>query len=103
MFNTKNDILNKYLYLVLTTKISYFIVTILYLRSKYKKYKYTDNLKKTKNIIQQIFNFLLIFLIIFLFNPFRDVPVIIDLHIRLFLFAFGIMALISNIQNLIIN
>ena len=103
MFQTTNFYLDIYLYLVLLIKISYIIITIVYLRSKYKKYEFTDKIKYVKNILHSIFNFLLILLIIFLFNPFFKHRIELNDHIKLFLFAFGVMSLITQIQSTITN
>ena len=91
------------MYIILIIKISYIIVTIAYLRSKYKNYQFTDKIKNAKNILHFIFNILLILLLIFLFNPFYKYQVEITDHIRLFLFVFGVMSLITEIQNIITN
>lgn len=103
MFQTNNVYLDTYMYIILIIKISYIIVTIAYLRSKYKNYQFTDKIKNAKNILQFIFNILLILLLIFLFNPFYKYQVEITDHIRLFLFVFGVMSLITEIQNIITN
>lgn len=103
MFQTNNVYLDTYMYIILIIKISYIIVTIAYLRSKYKNYQFTDKIKNAKNILQFIFNILLILLLIFLFNPFYKYQVEITDHIRLFLFVFGLMSLITEIQSIITN
>ena len=92
-----------YVSIILCVKIAYIILNIAYLRSKHKKYKFTKNLKNITNLIHNIFYFLLIFFIIILFNPFIDFYQYIDYQIRLIIFSFGILTLVTQIQNIVSN
>lgn len=103
MIKNINLYLNIYLSIILSIKVINLIVTIVYLASKYKKYEFTDNIKKVKDILHIIFNFLLIFLLIFLFNPFFKNRIEINDTIVNFLFAFAIMSLVTEIQIIIAN
>ena len=103
MNHNTNFYLNIYLSITLLVQVANLILTIVYLRSKYKKYEFTDKIKNAKDIVHTIFNFMLIILIIFLFNPFFQGRIEINNTVKTFLFTFGIMSLITLIQSLISN
>ena len=89
---------HSYIYLIIFVKLLFFTFAIsnLYMKAKGKKY---SNLNKViefwKERIEFIFEILMAILIIYLFNPRQDHKTLIDPHVKMLLYIFGFILLIT--------
>ena len=98
VFNTGHIYFDIYLYLILFCKLIFIFLTIfdsVLINNKIVSKNVTDGLL---NFSEHMFMILMSILLIILFNPITEKYMILDHHIKLFLFAFGILELISQIK-----
>lgn len=98
VFNTGDIYFDIFLYLILFCKLIYIFLTIfdsVLINKKIISKNVADGLL---NFSEHAFMILMCILLIILFNPITEKYMILDHHIKLFLFAFGILELISQIK-----
>lgn len=98
VFNTGYIYFDIFLYLILFCKLIFIFLTIfdsVLIKKKIISKNVTDGLL---NFSEHAFMILMCILLIILFNPITEKYMILDHHIKLFLFAFGILELISQMK-----
>jgi len=97
-FNTSYVYLDILLYLILISKLIYLFLVIFQNFLVSKDILTSETITKLTELFHNIFFTLMPILLIILFNPITEKYIIIDHHIKLFLFAFGLLQLIDIIQ-----
>jgi len=89
---------HKYIYLVIFIKLIFVVLAVSNLYMKAKKKTDSDLNKKIeywKERVEFVFEILMAFLLIYLFNPRFDHKSLIDPHVKLLLYLFGFILLIT--------
>ena len=97
---TKYLFLNILLYLILINKILLLLFQLFSKLLEKRNILTPDKVNKIDNILHILFRYLMPLLLIILFNPFTEKYLIINHHIRLFLFIFGILQIIDQTKSL---
>ena len=87
-----------YIYLIIFVKISFVVLAISHFYLKSKGEADSDLNKKVvywQHRVEFIFEMLMAFLLIYLFNPRHDHKTLIDKHVKVLLYLFGIILLIT--------
>ena len=90
---------HKCIYFIIIVKVLFFILTILHLYMKAKGSIDSDLDKKIvywKERIEFVFEILMAILLIYLFNPSHDYKPLIDQHVKILLYFFGFVLLITS-------
>jgi hypothetical protein len=100
VFKTGHLFLDILLYLILMNKllIIFFQVFDNFLINR--NILSTETIHNLQEILHYTFNYLMPILLIILFNPFTEKYLIIDHHIKLFLFVFGVLQIIDQTKAL---
>lgn len=89
---------HSYIYLIIIVKILFAILATLHIYMKMSKKTDSDLYKRIvywKEIVEFVFQILMAFLLIYLFNPRYDHKALIDSHVKLLLYFFGFILLIT--------
>lgn len=89
---------HSYIYLIIVVKLLFVALTIshLYLKSKGDKDKDLDEkIVYWKERVEFVFEILMALLLIYLFNPRHDHNVLIDKHVKVLLYLFGFILLLT--------
>ena len=97
-FNTSFVYLDILLYLILLSKLCYIFLVIFQNFLVSKDILTSETVTKLTEFFHNTFFLFMPILLIILFNPITEKYMIIDHHIKLFLFAFGLLQLIDIIQ-----
>ena len=98
MFDTGYIYFDIFLYIILFCKLIFIFLTIFDSVLINKKIISKNVADELLNFREHAFMILMCVLLIVLFNPITEKYMIIDHHIKLFLFAFGVLELISQIK-----
>lgn len=98
IFNTGDLYFDIFLYLILFCKLIYIFLTIFDSVLIKRKIISKNVAEGLKDFSEHFFKILMSILLIILFNPITEKYMILDHHIKLFLFAFGILELISQMK-----
>ena len=97
------DLLNIYVILIFIVKLIflYFLLAVIVLKARLKK----DNSSKTmkeyekneyyKERVELLFKFLMSIFLVYVFYPRRKIPIILTIEMRLLLFIFGFVLILS--------
>ena len=89
---------HKYVYFIIIIKVLFILLTILHLYMKAKGSIDSDLYKKIvywKERIEFIFQILMSILLIYLFNPIYDHTFLVDKQVKILLYVFGFVLLIT--------
>ena len=98
IFNTSFVFLDILLYLILISKLCYIFLVIFQNFLISKDILTSETVTKLMEFFHNTFFLLMPILLVVLFNPITEKYMIIDNHIKLFLFAFGLLQLIDIIK-----
>ena len=100
VFNTGHLFLDILLYLILMDKLLIIFFQVFDNFLIKRNILSSDSVHNLQEIFHILFNYLMPILLIILFNPFTEKYLIIDHHIKLFLFIFGILQIIDQTKAL---
>jgi len=91
------EYLNAYIYFIILVKVAFILLAIthIYLKTKGKNESLDKTITYWKERLEFIFIFLMAILLIYLFNPRRSKPIVINSEMKILLYLFGFILLIT--------